>query len=330
MNLAMTEKQNTFFDYASYHTISDFTDLSIADIITLQFLARYSNPVVRHTLFNEVKQFIEFKEKIIELKENNRIPQASDKFYNFVNLSKKLSTGSFYYSLDKLEKRGLLTSNGKTGKVSINPTQFTNYIPKLLLKFLINNNIMDSNEYRDDFFKKILSKIENSHFDRILSIWLSEYLPLSIANQLSDFTKEMYILSKNEINKSKNYKNADKYRYTEIIGGLFREREDFFDASFIPVYKKNPKFFNMTRTKILKEVIRVTKPSGYIILVAIAEIKITENIFINELIKLYKAAYNNRTFTVEELLADMSDVGLIDIDVFEHQGLLIGIAKIPS
>ena len=326
----MTEKQNTFFDYASYHTISDFADLSITDIITLQFLVRYSNPVVRHTLFNEVKQFIKFKERIIEVRENSILPQASDKFYNFVNLSKKLSTGSFYYSLEKLEKRGLLTSNGKTGKVSINPTQFTNYIPKLLLKFLINNNIMDSNEYRDNFFKKILTKIEINHFNRILSIWLSEYVPLSIANQLSDFTEEMYILSKNEINKSKINKNTDKYRYTEIIGGLFREREDFFDASFIPVYKKNPKFFNLTRNKILNEVIRVTKPDGHIILITIADIKITDNIFLNELIELYKAAYNNRTFTVEELREDMSDVGLIDVDIFEHQGLLIGLAKIPS
>ena len=326
----MTEKQNPFFDYALYHTISDFSDLSIADIITLQFLVRYSNPVVRHTLYNEVKQFIEFKEKIIVTKENNKLSQASDKFHNFVNLSKKLSTGSFYYSLDKLEKRGLLTSNGKTGKVSINPTQYTNYVPKLLLKFLINNNIMDSTESRDNFFKKIFTKIENSHFDRTLSIWLSEYVPLSIVNQLSDFTKEMYVLSKNEINKSKYNKKADKHRYTEIIGGLFREREDFFDASFIPVYKKNPKFFDMTRTKILNEVIRVTKPYGYVILVTIADIKITENIFINELIRLYKAAYNNRTFTEEELLEDMSDVGLIDIDIFELQGLLIGIAKIPS
>lgn len=326
----MTDKKNTFFDYASYHTISDFSDLSMADIIILQFLARYSNPVVRHTLFNEVKQFIEFKERSIEVKENEGISQASDKFYNFINLSKKLSPGSFYYSLDKLEKRGLLTTNGKTGKVSINPTQFTNYIPKLLLKFLINNNIMDSNEYRDDFFKLILKKIEHIHFDRTLSIWLSEYVPLSITNQLSDFTKEMYILSKNELNKSNNNKNTDKYRYTEIIGGLFREREDFFDASFIPVYKKNPKFFNMTRTKILNEVIRVTKPHGYIILVSIADIKMTDNVFINELIKLYKAAYINRTFTAEELLADMGDVGLTDVDVFEHQGLLIGIAKIPT
>src|SRR5665648_190199 len=105
----MSEKENRYFDYAMFHNISDFPDLSIADIITLQFLVRYSNPVVRHTLYNEVKQFIEFKEKIIVTKENNKLSQASDKFHNFVNLSKKLSTGSFYYSLDKLEKRGLLT-----------------------------------------------------------------------------------------------------------------------------------------------------------------------------------------------------------------------------
>jgi len=73
--------------------------------------------------------------------------------------------------------------------------------------------------------------------------------------------KEIYILSKNEISNPKNNKNTNKYRYTEIIGGLFREREDFFDASFIPVYKKNPKFYDMTRNKMLHEVIS-NKTSG--------------------------------------------------------------------
>jgi hypothetical protein len=321
------ENKDDYYRYALYHTISDFADLSITEIIILQFLARYSEPVVRHVLFTEVKQFIEFREQKSPVKLEND-PQ-SVKFQEFITVPKKLSTGKFYYSLDKLEKRGLLTYNGTTGKVAVNPTNYTNFIPKLLLKFLINNNVMESTEYRENFFKKFLDKVGNQIFNRVLSIWLSEFVPLSILNQISSFSNEIYILSKNEINQSKSAINKGKYRYSEIVGGLFRERENFFDATFIPVYKKTPKFYEMTRNEMLKEVVRVTKPKGYIILVAVADFQITDNIFINELIKLYKAALINRIYTYDELYLEMNKNGLKNIDIFEHQGLLIGIASNP-
>jgi hypothetical protein len=313
-----------YYQYALYHTISDFADLSITEIIILQFLARYSEPVVRHVLFTEVKQFIEFREQKspVKLEDNHH----SHKFQEFINVPKKLSTGKFYYSLDKLEKRGLLTYNGTTGKVSINPTDYTKFIPKLLLKFLINNNVMESTEYRENFFKKFLDKVENQTFNRVLCIWLSEYVPLSILNQISSFSNEIYILSKNEINHSKPVINKGKFRYSEIVGGLFREREDFFDATFIPVYKKTPKFYGMTRNKLLQEVMRVTKPNGYIILITVADFEMTDNIFINELIKLYKAALINRIYTYDDLYKEMNNNRLKNIDIFEHQGFLIGIA----
>jgi hypothetical protein len=316
-----------FYQYALYHTISDFADLSLVEIITLQFIVRYSQPVVRHALFTEVKQFIAFKEKNSEIEIKNSDSADIHKFFDFINKPKNLSTGKFYYCLDKLEKRGLLVFDGKTGKVSVNSTIFSNYVPKLLLKFLINNNVMNSVEYREEFSKNFLNKIGHQHFKRILSLWLSEYVPLSVVNQISEFTEELYILSKNEDNNYKNNKLGDKIRFTEIIGGLFRERENFFDAIFIPVYKKNPKFYNMSRKMILKEVIRVTKPNGYIILVAIADFSSTTNLFINELIEIYKAALNNRIFTQEDLKNDLLNMGLTNIEVFEHQGLLIGIAE---
>jgi len=323
----LDRKVDNFYQYALYHTISDFADLSLVEIITLQFLVRYSQPVVRHALFTEVKQFIEFKEKNSEFDINFLDSANNDKFFDFINKPKKLSTGKFYYSLEKLEKRGLLVFDGKTGKVSVNSTIFTNYIPKLLLKFLINNNVMNSVEYRSEFSKKFLNKIGNLHFKRILTLWLSEYVPLSVVNQISEFTEELYILSKNEDSDYKNNKLGDKIRFTEIIGGLFREREDFFDATFIPVYKKVPKFYSMSRKMILEEAVRVTKSKGYIILVTIADFGNTSNLFINELIDIYKAALNNRIFTQNELKNDIFNIGLENIEIFEHQGLLIAIAE---
>ena len=60
----MKKEEKEFYDYAAYYGISDFTDLSIAEVATLQFLARYANPVIRHELYMQVKQFVEFQEDL--------------------------------------------------------------------------------------------------------------------------------------------------------------------------------------------------------------------------------------------------------------------------
>jgi hypothetical protein len=314
----MSDQEKDYFNYAMFHNISDFSDLSISDIITLQFLVRYSNPVVRHTLFNEVKQFIEFQEKS---------PYLESEFYKNLKEKKKLTTGKFYHSLDKLDKKGLLSFDGDVGKLSVLTTEHTNYVPRLLLKFLINNGIMNSQEYRDEFSQKFLDKIGNKKFDRILSIWLSEYIPYSITEQISKYSEESYILSKNEISEAKTKDNGSGVRYTEVIDKMFRDRDDFFDGTIVPIYKKNPKFHDMSNVEILKEITRVTKQDGIIILIAIADIENTRNIFIDELIKVYKSALINRIATKNDFESEFKEAGIEVVDIFEQQGLLIGIGK---
>ena len=147
----MSEGEKDYYKYAMYHTISDFSDLSISEIITLQFLVRYSNPVVRHTLYNEVKQFIEFQEKS---------PYKETEFFKNLENKKKLTAGKFYHSLSKLKDKGLLEFDGEVGKVSLKPTNYTKYVSKLLMKFIINNDIMNSQEYRDEFSATFHSKID--------------------------------------------------------------------------------------------------------------------------------------------------------------------------
>ena len=58
----MKDETLDFYRYAAFHSIQDFADLSLAEIIALEFLVRYSKPIVRHTLYTEVKQLIEFQE----------------------------------------------------------------------------------------------------------------------------------------------------------------------------------------------------------------------------------------------------------------------------
>ena len=69
----------------------------------------------------------------------------------------------------------------------------------------------------------------------------------------------------------------------------------------IPVYKQDPKFYNLPREKLLKEIVRVTKPGGYIGLVAMADVPLTNNIYANELINIYRMAVGNRIFSDDQL-----------------------------
>ncbi|MHA1281036.1 MAG: hypothetical protein ACTSVV_02425 [Promethearchaeota archaeon] len=323
----MSQDKDDFFKYAEYHNISDFSDLSVAEIIALEFLVRYDEPVVRHMLYTEVKQFIESKEEVPEDRKFKAKDEYSRRFLNVINTEKRYHTSSFYNSLNNLEQKGLLKINNKEKgkKATIEPTPYTKYVPKLLLKFLINNNVMDYPEYRRDFINEFLEVLEGRNFEEVLTVWFSEYEVLSIVQMLLKFMDKVYILSKSQSNRENSRLGDKNVEYIEMT----KERqikmpENFFDGAILPVYKKNPKFFGLSRKEILEEVKRVCKPNAYIILIAIDNMKYTENYFMNDLIQMYNLALNNRIFTEDELFSDMKNVNLNDIKIFQFHGLLIG------
>jgi len=324
----MTQEEDNFDKYAAFHNIAEFSDLSIAEIIALLFLGRYKDPVVRHTLYTEIRQLIEFKENDPYKNKRDTTGESSKRFYDTIYEEKKYYSSSFYNSMKNLYEKGLLRLNKKEKgtKSTIGPTSYTQFVPKLLLKFLINNNIMDSPEF---FLEDIMEKIGNRKFEKVLSIWFSEYEVLSIVKQLSKFAAEVYILSKNVLNGDLSKGNMNNTSHIEMIekDKMFSIPNEFFDGVIVPVYKQNPKFFKMSRQEILAEIRRVCKEKGLIGLVAIAPVPLTKNFFMNELIKLYNLALNNRIFTEEELTKDMKDAGLKNIKIYYHEGLLIGVSQ---
>ena len=320
----MHDEEKDFYDYAAYYGIADFYDLSIAEVIALQILARYTHPVVRHELYTQVKQFVEFQEDFTPLKKFERkIPSQID-FYKWIEKKKVYGTSSFYNSLNNLEDRGLLQSDKSNRRRKfVEPTMFTNYIPKLLLKFLINNYVLINDE---DLLKSAFKELEEKfNQGNVLSIWFSEYVVFSIVELLSEYVGKLYITHANEFNIDMKKIKKEKIVYTNIDNQKIREPENVFDAVIIPIYKKNPKFFGMTRQEILKECKRVVKPKGLICLVALADLPLTKNNYADELLGMYKLLMNNRIFTKEDLKDEMMNAGLNQVSFLEHQGLLIGI-----
>ena len=91
----MTQEDDNFDKYAAFHNIAEFSDLSIAEIIALLFLGRYKDPVVRHTLYTEIKQLIEFKENDPYKNGRDTREESSKKFFDAINGDKKYYSSSF-------------------------------------------------------------------------------------------------------------------------------------------------------------------------------------------------------------------------------------------
>ncbi|MBN1801013.1 MAG: hypothetical protein JW891_05860 [Candidatus Lokiarchaeota archaeon] len=332
----MIDNEKEFYDYAAYYGISDFADLSIAEVIILEFLARYTNSVIRHELFTQVRQFIEYQEDFTPLRRLNKESEEKRKFYNYVQKSKTYGTSSFYNSLKNLEKRGLLKFNHEENKKrpQIEPTLFTNYIPKLLMKFLINNLVLNekSNKMKPQagLFLDVMHEFKKSGklspSKRVLSIWFSEFIVFSIIEQIAEHVDMLYILPKNESKVDISLLSKEKIKLSKLDNRKIYAPENEFDAVIVPVYKKNPKFFGMDRIELLEEIKRVTKPKGLICLISMADLPLTENQYANELIKLYKVLINNRLFTHEEMESDLVNGGLMEVKISEKDGLLIGTA----
>jgi len=317
----MKKEKKEFYDYAAYYGVADFSDLSIAEVATLQFLARYSNPVIKHELYTQVKQFIEFQEDLSKLNMFNKSVEDNNKFTKWIEKEKTYSTSSFYNSLDVLEERGLLKfkKSEQKKRIKIEPTKFTSYIPKLLLKFLINTIVLNKEE---DHLISSLKYFQEGK--RVLSVWFSEFIVFSIVEKIAKNVEKMYILPKNESNLDISSYKKDKIIVTKIDNQKIREPENDFDAVLVPVYKKEPKFHGMGREQILNEIKRVTKPNGFICLITLADLPLTNNTYADELINLYRLLMNNRIFQKEELKEDMERAGLKRIEVHEEQGLLVG------
>ncbi len=326
----MHVKDDDFHNYASFHSISDFADLSISEIIALEFLVRYSEPVVRHTLYTEIKQLLEFKENSPYKSEDMEYSEVEQIFYEHINKDKSLSTSSFYNSLKNLGNIGLLklikNKNGKNPLIEA--TKFTQYIPKLLLKFLINNNIMDSDKFRADFSKQFFEILEQQKLKNILSIWLSEYEVLSLVQQLLEYADKVYVVSKTPSQSQKLTPKIKNISYKEMMNQQISTPNDVFDAVIVPVYKKNIKFYDMEREQFLKEISRVCKPKGLVILVAVKDLPLIENnVIMNDLVQMYNLALNNRIFSEEELKEDMEKISLSEIEIINFQGLLFGVGR---
>ena len=309
------------------YSIADFIDLSLVEILTLELLLRHSDPVVRHTLFLEVKQFLESEKTSLDPVDLKKLGSKEKQFFQFLGNHNKISTSSFYNNLKNLEDRGLITSNlNAKGKVeSIQMTKLTSPLIETILQHFIRFGVRAAGNTLETLRDTIIERIGKSSFENLLVIWLNEYIDTKILRLTYEASGTLFILSKNDFSKDLAQSGLENVQFSKIHDKKIREPNEYFDMTYFPFYYRDAQISDLGIQDVLKEAVRVTKKDGVIVITAQTKIPKTGRYLLDMMLDIFERANNQTMYEEEELKKYFLDAGISHMDVFDHKGELIGI-----
>ena len=319
-------------------SIKDIVNLSIVDMVMLQLLMKHTKPVVRHNLYNEISQFLtKEKQKVSESTDFSDIPAGAEKFQKFLQTSKKFSSSSLYYSLDNLEKKGLVKFNyDKKNKVeSVESTQYTEILINTILKHIIEFGLIEAEQskflpeiIKEVVEEKVLSDLKDKKFGTMLYIWFSNFINVKCINIFSTLTKNLFILSNKEAFENIYKLGLENVQNTSLFSNTIRESDNFFDGVFVPYHFRNTNFKDVSKESILSEAFRIVKESGVVIIHSYTNVPDIDHAFLNIFTKWVKYIYTDIEFYSEEGFKDeLLKAGAKEAKVFVYKGHLFGIGR---
>ncbi len=330
--------QNVKNPHMDSFSIKDIVNLSIVDMVMLQLLLKHTKPVVRHILYNEISQFLTMeKKKVVKSTKFNDIPAGAKKFQDFLQTNKKFSSSSLYYSLDNLEKKGLVKFNyDKKDKVeSVEATQYTEILINTILKHVIKFGLIEAeqNQSLPEIIKevveeKVLADLEGKKFGTMLYIWFSNFINVKSINLFSKITKNLFILSNKEAFENVSKLGLDNIQNTSLFNKTIRESDNFFDAVIIPYHFRNTNFEDVSKEVILEDAFRIVKENGVVIIHSYTKVPDIDHAFFNIFTKWVKNIYTDIEFYSEEEFKDeLLKTGAKEAEVFVYKGHLFGIGR---
>ncbi|MEJ2277627.1 MAG: hypothetical protein P8Y70_07745 [Candidatus Lokiarchaeota archaeon] len=310
-------------------------DLSMVEIITMDALVRYGGPIVRHSLYVIVNEYIKNERiNLTGFKDKKSLSEYEEKFFEYLDnkyeKNSDLSTSSFYNNLTNLEKRGFIKFNeNDKGRVeTVEPTHLTKQVIMYLLQFFMDcSAIPDLPEFDSGLAEEIQKRSERTKLNNLLVMWFERHVSLRLIKFLKSYAEEIFVLSKIEDYNEYAVKELENIHFSRIFKKLIREPDNMLEAAIIPVYEKNIEFFDMNRIEVLNELHRILKPNGMVIIVCKAEFKRTRDITADELLNIYRESISDTIFNIDELREDLEKAQFTDIDIFNYKGMLIGFAK---
>jgi len=306
------------------YKIQGFADLSILELITLQLLSRYKEPIVRHSLFLEVQQFFQ-KGQDTNLKTDLSVSTSEQKFREFIQNMHPISTSSFYNNLNNLAKKGLLSFKDEGNNRLIEANELTNLAEKVIFQHFFVTRMPFEGDAMIESGVEIFKTIGKEKFESFLLIWLYDNTDLPFFKLLTTLTDYLFILCDEELYKNIVNKSIDTIKYTKVFNELIREPDDVFECAFITYIDKKSGLFGINRFNLLKEAIRVTNKGGFVIIFNYTELPLTKNNVTNNLIQIYNTTNKFQISNKKQLEEDMRKAGLNKITILEVKGFIFGI-----
>ena len=303
--------------------IRNILNLSIIEITSLQILLQYHNPIVRYSLFEEINNYF------------NQESKKADQFNKITNKSHEkiqlLSTSSFYNSLTNLEALNLISFNyDEKGKInSIEATPLASTAINLAYQNLMRIRAVDIMEIvknASDYIEKKNPRKKPNNL--ALVVFPFHFLTYKILEYLSSQFEEVFLISKEETLKSFHNAGIVNINYSNVYNQQIFAPNDSFTEATIVSYSKNIDFFGMTRTEVLKETVRIVQSGGIVTVVVRSQFGPSKNFIVNEFVELFRESVNDLIFTEQELKKELVDAGLINLEIREYNGILLGIGQV--
>jgi hypothetical protein len=185
--------------------------------------------------------------------------------------------------------------------------------------------IPDFVKFDEGLTEKIREISGKQRLENIMGVWFSKHIFLRLINWFKNLANEVYLLSKKEYYDNYSRTDLKDVHISEIHKKRIREPNNIIEMVAIPNYKKEANFYEMERIDVLKEVHRILKPEGMVILVTKDEFPLTNDFAADELLTIYKESISNTIFTKDILIADLEEAGFSKNKILNYKGCLIGI-----
>ncbi len=289
-------KTNMFF-------LEDYLDMTITQVFTLIIVNSFPAGVIRYTILQSLNTLFS---------PHNRI-----------------SASSFYHSLEKLEKQGLIEFiRDEKGKISLvrgtkKSSEALNHIGHINVMSGVNIGKIIA-----DFSIKILEFIGlESQEDRGLIISKDLSLDLHLYPFIEQYVKNIHCLSSNTDFNRYIVPYSEKINQTTVINKKIREPNDEFNVTFLPTYYPTEDFFGMNDDEFWQEVVRVTKPGGLIITLSFREMVKQDNFLLDGIIDQFSTNPMIGFTTKEKIKHSMLKARINEVNIADFQGILLAVGR---
>ena len=289
-------KKNLYF-------LEDYLDMTITQVYTLMLVNSFPFGVIRYTI----------------LKSLNALPSPNN----------RISASSFYHSLEKLEKLGLLEFvRDEKEKISLvkgteKSTEVLNHIGNITVMSGV--NIAKTIE---EFSIKILNFIGlNSPQDLGLVISKDLSLDLHLYPIIEQNVEHIHCLASDKDFSRYIVPYSEKIHQTNVINKKIREPNDEFDVTFLPTFYPSEDFYGMTDDQFWQEIVRVTKPEGLIIVLSFKQMKKQKNFLLDGLIDLFSTNPMIGFTTKEKIEESMTRVQIKNVNIVDFDGILLAVGR---